>query len=422
MGNRSQGVWHLLPLCWLLCLGTTTSAQVAAGPAQSISLHDAVQAALHSPQAQAAAAQTEEARGQLKQAGLRPNPRLFVQSEDWRPWGDDFDFGSQTENYAFVSQTLETDGKRGKRVALGKARVAQAAAEEQNARFSIVARVAGAYFNAVVLRRVAVLLEQDMHVVDEMVRYHQQRVDEGAMRGVDLLRMKIERDRLLLALRSAERDAAQVQLELLKQMGRAPTTQPLALSDGVDPVQASVAVPPVPVDQVLTQRPDLQALRSAVAAAEADVAVQRALRVPNVDLVAGYKRNNSSNTGYSALQFDLPFRNRNQGEIERAQAAVQYARSSLAAAELRVRAEVAQSEENYRQQREIVEHVLPDMRANAQQNLALLTEAYRLGGVDLLRFLDAERTAFDVEVNALRTVADLRQAALRLQLSYGEQL
>lgn len=405
----------------LVCTTFTLPAGFAA--AQALSLHDAVQAALNSPQAQVATAQTDEARGQLRQAGLGPNPRLFLQSEDWRPWGDHFDFGSQTENYAFVSQTFETDGKRRKRLALGKARVAEAEANEQNARFALTFRVAAAYFNAAVLRRVALLLEQDLHAVNEMVRYHQERVDAGAMRGGDLLRMKIERDRLLLARRAAERDATQGQLELLRQIGRAPSSQPLQLTDDVDLDHAAgvAAVAPVPVEQVLSTRVDLRALRAAVAAAEADVTLQRSLRVPNVDLVGGYKRNSGFNTGYSALQFDLPFRNRNQGEIERAQASLQLARSSLAAAETRVRAEMAESEESYRQQRDIVEHILPEMRHNAQQNLSLLTEAYRIGGVDLLRYLDAERTAFDVEVSALRTLAELRQSALRLQLSYGEQ-
>ena len=41
-----------------------------------------------------------------------------------------------------------------------------------------------------------------MMAVDDMVRYHKDRVDAGAMRGVDLLRMQIERDRLVLALKS----------------------------------------------------------------------------------------------------------------------------------------------------------------------------------------------------------------------------
>lgn len=387
-------------------------------PAQTLSLHEAIQAALSSPQAQIADAQTDEARGQLRQAGLGLNPRLYLQSEDWRPWGDNFDFGSQAENYAFLSQTVETDGKRRKRVALARARLAQAEADRQAALFALAGRVAGAYFNAVVLQRVAALLEQDMHALDAMVQYDERRVDAGAMRGVDLLRTRIERDRLLLALRAAQREAAQANLELLKQIGRTGSQTPPQLTD---PLDVTPAVQPRSLEQVLAARPDLESLRAAVNAANADLALQRSIRVPNLDLVGGYKRNNGANTGYSSLQFDLPFRNRNQGEIERAQASVQYANSSLAAAEIRVRLDIEQSEENYKREQEIVAHVLPDMRANAQENLRLLTEAYRMGGVDLLRYLDAERTAFDVEVNALRTLAEFRQSALRLQLMYGVQ-
>lgn len=386
-------------------------------PGQQLSLHDAIQQALAAPRAQAAAAQTAEARGQVRQAGLGLNPRLFLQSEDWRPWGDDFDFPTQTENYAFLSQTFETDGKRHKRVGLAEARLGEVRAQEEVTRFSIAGRVAAAYWNAAVLARTATLLREDMQAVDEMVRYHKERVDAGAMRGVDLLRMQIERDRLLVTLRATERDAAQARLELFKQMGR-PMPATVQLSDAVE-TPATVA--PVAVEAVLAQRADLAEARQALAAAEADLKLQKANGVPDVDLVGGYKRNAANNTGYASLQMLLPVRNRNQGEIERAEASVRYAQSTLQAMDLQARAEIAQAEENFRREQAIVTDLLPDMRARARQNLLLLTEAYRIGGVDLLRFLDAERTEFEVEVNALRTYAEYQQAALRLQMSYGVQ-
>ena len=404
--------WRSLALILLL-----SPALGRAFAAQGLTLHDAVQQALSSPQAQAATAQTDEVKGQLRQAGLGLNPRLFLQSEDWRPWGSDFDFGSQTEDYGFVSQTFETAGKRSKRVTLATARLDEARSQEAIARFNIVARVAAAYWNAAVLDRTVRLLRDDMAVVDEMVRYHKERVDAGAMRGVDLLRMQIERDRLEMTLRSAERDAGQARLELLKQMGKPPEQ----LLDLVDSVENVVPVETVPVATVLARRADLQQAREAIFAAEADVKLQRANGVPDLDLIGGYKRNDAANTGYGSLQVPLPFRNRNQGEIERAEASVRYAQSHLSALELQVRAEIAQSEANYRQERDVVQAVLPDARAKAKENLQRMTEAYRIGGVDLLRFLDAERTAFDVEVTALRTFADYQQAALRLQLNYGVQ-
>ena len=63
--------------------------------AQGLSLHDAIQEAMNGPQAAALSAGSEEAQGQLRQAGLGLNPRLFLQSEDWRPWGANFAFNSQ---------------------------------------------------------------------------------------------------------------------------------------------------------------------------------------------------------------------------------------------------------------------------------------------------------------------------------------
>ena len=392
-------------------------AACASAHAQQLSLHDAVQQAMNSPQAQAAAAQVEEARGVVRQAGLGLNPRLFLQSEDFRPWSSDYSFPTQTEDYGFLSQTFETDGKRHKRVEVATARLEQAQAGEQLTRQLIAGRVAGAYWNAAVLEQTVTLLKQDMAAVDEMVRYHRERVDAGAMRGVDLLRMQIERDRLQITLSAAERDAAQARLELFRQMGR-PPQQSVELTDAID---RAPLVAPVAVETVLAQRPDVVAAREAVAAARADVKLQRANGVPDLDLIGGYKRNLTENTGYGSLQIPLPFRNRNQGEIERAKASVTFAQNNLAALELQVRAEVAESEEIFKREQEIVQTLLPDMRQKAKENLQLMTEAYRIGGVDLLRFLDAERTEFDVEVSALRTLAEYQQAALRLQLSYGVQ-
>ena len=403
---------------WARCvLAVFPMALPVSGTAQGLSLHDAIQQALVSPQAQAAAAVVDEAKGQLRQAGLGLNPRLFLESEDWRPWASDYDFSTQTEDFGFVSQTFEVDGKRRKRVAVATAQLSGARANAEFTRAIIAGRVAGAYWSSGVADRVVALLREDMKAVDEMVRYHKERVDAGAMRGVDLLRIQIERDRLQVALLSAQRDADLARLELFKQMGTAPR-DPVVLTDSVD---AMPPVAPVPVETVLARRPDLEAARDEVAAAGADIKLQRANGAPDLDLVGGYKRNLTTNTGYGSVQIPLPFRNRNQGEIERAKARLAVAQARLAALEVTVRAEVAQGEANYKREGEIVGSVLPDMRAKAKQNLQLMTEAYRIGGVDLLRYLDAERTEFDVEVNALRTSAEYQQAALRLQLSYGVQ-
>jgi cobalt-zinc-cadmium efflux system outer membrane protein len=403
--------------CVLVAAALVPAARAGAQVANTLSLHEAVTEALQGPRAQIADEQPALAQAQVEEAGLGMNPRLYLQSEDLHPWDNNFSFPNDTEDYAYVSQTFEVDGKRSKRVALANTNARRSEVDRDYRKRQIVAQVAAAYWTAVADRKIAGLLEQDMSAVDSMVTYHRERVDAGAMRGVDLIRMKIERDRIDVSLQGARRDAELAETELCRQIGR-PTLKGVTLTDDVSSIDL---LPAVDLEAAVTQRLEIAAANDALKAAEADVKLQRANGVPDPEFFAGYKRDVGANTAYAALQIPLPLRNRNQGEIARAEAQVRIARASLEETQLSVRADIEAAEENYRRELEIVRDTLPDMRAEATQNLQIETEAYRLGGVDLLRYLDAERTQLDVEVMAIRTLGEFHQAAVRLQLATGGQ-
>jgi cobalt-zinc-cadmium efflux system outer membrane protein len=392
-------------------------AQAIAQAEHGLSLHDAITEALQSPRAQIVDEQTTLAKAQVRQAGLGLNPRLYLQSEDLHPWDNNFSFPNGTEDYGYLGQTIEVDGKRSKRIALANENVRRSEAQRDLRKRQIAAEVAAAYWIAVADRKIAGLLEQDMGAVEAMVTYHRERVEAGAMRGADLIRMQIERDRIFVALEGARRDAELAETELYKQIGR-PTLKGVTLTDDISTTDV---LPAVDLQAALAQRLEITVAKDGVTAAEADVRLQRANGVPDPDLFGGYKRDVGANTAYFALQVPLPLRNRNQGEIARAEAQVRIARESLAQTQLAVQADIEAAEENYRRELAIVHDTLPAMRARAQQNLDIETEAYRLGGVDLLRYLDAERTEFDVEVTAIRTLGDFHQARVRLQLATGGQ-
>jgi cobalt-zinc-cadmium efflux system outer membrane protein len=229
--------------------------------------------------------------------------------------------------------------------------------------------------------------------------------------------MQIERDRLLITLEAAQREAALSRVDLARQIGQ-PLSGDVELTDSIDTLET---IPQQELDAVLARRADVAAAQDVLAAAEADLKLQKALGVPDLDLLGGYKRNSGANTLYSALQIPLPVRNRNQGEVQRAQANIQIAQAQLEQVELTVQADVNAATEAYTREQEIVQKTLPDMRNHAKQNLAVMNDAYKTGGVDLLRYIDAERTEIDVEVNTLRMLSEFHQTAVRLQLAYGEQ-
>ena len=76
----------------------------------------------------------------------------------------------------------------------------------------------------------------------------------------------------------------------------------------------------------------------------------------------------------------------------------------------------------YERSRQMVQATLPEMQTRAKQNLAILDDAYRTGGTDLLRYIDARRLAVEVELSVLQRLAEYHASAVRLQLAYGEQL
>jgi cobalt-zinc-cadmium efflux system outer membrane protein len=392
-------------------------ASISAYGQTKLSLHEAIHQAQNSPTARIAQSQVDASHGQVRQAGLRPNPRLFLQSEDLRPWASDFDFPNNTEDYAYIGQTIELDGKRSKRLQLANANLHRTDAQRSLQMQQLAGRVAASYWNVVSTARISELMHRDLAAMDAMVQYHKERVDAGAMRGVDLLRMQIERDRLLIILEAAQREAALARVDLGRQIGQ-PLNSDVELTDSIDALEI---VPQQELSAVLAQRADMAAAQDTVAAAEADLKLQKSLGVPDLDLLGGYKRNSGANTLYTALQVPLPVRNRNQGEVQRAQANIQIAQAQLEQVKLTVQADVGAATEAYTREHEIVQKTLPDMRNHAKQNLAIMSDAYKTGGVDLLRYIDAERTEIDVEVNALRMLSEFHQTAVRLQLAYGEQ-
>jgi cobalt-zinc-cadmium efflux system outer membrane protein len=386
---------------------------------QNLTLHQAVQQALAaSPAAHASADLVDAQRGVVRQAGLMPNPRLFLQSEDIRPWASNYSFTANSEDYGYLSQTIEVDGKRGKRVAYAKAGLARAEAENSMRLRQISYRVASAYWSAAAASRAAALWKAQVDDFDTILRYHRERVSAGAMAGVDLLRMQVEHDRVMLEYQNALRMAEQAGIALGREMG-APLAPETTLSDEID-VKRDIA--PLPIDSVLEQRPDVMAARDAVDEAQANERVQRAIAVPDPDLLGGYKRNLSDNTIFAGLQIPLPFFNRNQGEVARAQSQVRYAQDTLAQVRLVARAEVETAQAAYQREQQTVATTLPEMREHARQNAAIISDAYASGGTDLLRYLDAKRTSIDTQLLALQTMAAYQQAAVQLELLYGAQL
>lgn len=386
---------------------------------EPLRLADAVRQALAvSPLLASGAARVAQAEGLRQQASLTLNPRLFLQSENTRfgNGSQPFVYSRSTDNFLYASQVFETGGKRERRVEVAAQAVQRVQREGEAVRRQVIARVAEAYWTAVGAGRVRDLLRQDVVNFEQIVEYHRHRVREGAAAEVDLIRVQLERDRLEVEAQVAAREAERTRITLFREMGR--TDDPAATL--VEPLDGEARVPDVPDAEALARRPELAAAQAAVAEAESGVRLQQAYAKPDPEVLFGYKRTGGLDTVIGGVQVNLPVRNRNQGQIAAAVAGVRVAGADLAATEVAVRAELAVARAEFASRRKLVDTLGP-VRERAVDNARIAEAAYREGGTDLLRLLDAERVRIETEALFVRTLAEYRRSAALLRVALGEE-
>jgi outer membrane protein, heavy metal efflux system len=390
------------------------------GAQEVLSVEQAVAQALSGhPQLAAAAQRVDGAGGVRRQAELRLNPRLVLQTENLRSYSNpSIPLWDAVDQFAYLQQTFETAARRQKRMDVAESGVRRTELERELLRRQIAARVRQAYWSAAGAQRLHALLIENQKTFQQIEEYHEIRVREGAMAEADLLRVKLEAGRLALAAASAQLDAERARILLFREMGQTqfPAVQ---FSSGLEvgPGQSLLA----DSQQAVDQRVEVHLAREQVLEARRTLALQQALAKPNVEGLAGYKRTNGYNTLMGGVQFDLPFQNRNQGNIIAATAGIGVAESNLAATEALVRAEVQAAQADYLLRRRQVFEMLDRLKTQADQTSRIALGAYRLGGADLLRLLDAERLRIDIDLLSLRALVEYRQSLVALEAALGVQ-
>jgi cobalt-zinc-cadmium efflux system outer membrane protein len=383
----------------------------------SLTLADAVSQALADhPQLAVAAARVSVAEGFRRQAGLAPNPRLILQSENTRfPGSPPFAIPQDRDSYAFLAQTFETGGKRGGRVALATENIRRSDLDLQLERQQIASRVSTAYWMAAGASGYRDLLREAVSSFDRTVQFHRDRVREGAAPEVDLLRIEVEQDRLITLERTAAQDAERTRIALFREMGK--TDFPVVTFG--DDLEQRRPVALLAMDQVLEQRVEMKLARESVEQGRANLRLQQSNALPDPDVHLGYKRTAGTDTLYAAVQIPLPVRNRNQGQIEAAAAEIKAAESSVVATEAAIRSEVESARKDYDARRSLLEDTLQPMRDHANEVSRIVDAAYREAGTDILRLLDAERIRIDTELLYVRTLSEFQQSAVALETAQG---
>jgi cobalt-zinc-cadmium efflux system outer membrane protein len=315
-----------------------------------------------------------------------------------------------------LQQTLETAGKRERRVDVAAANITRAQLERELTERQIATRVKQAYWLALGAQRAVELLAQDTKSFAGIIEYHVIRVREGAMAEADLIRVKLEGQRLELALNSARLDAERFRIHLFREMGRKefPT---IRFAEQLEMLPVLPDATDIPA--ALDRRPEVRLARQIIAVARSNSRLQQSGAKPNVEVLFGYKRTAGFDTMLGGFQMDLPFHNRNQGNIAAAVAEIRMAESTLAATEALVKAEIEAAARDAQLRQRQAGEAIQTMRTQADEAARIAEAAYREGGADLLRLIDAQRLRTETQLLHARILAEFHQSISALESALG---
>lgn len=404
--------WAGLASALLLCAPVWSQSRLPLGEAVRLAL-------ANRQELQAASAAAEAAQGAALQAGLRPNPTLSIQSENWRAWGNpSFRPLAEVDFFTFVSQTIETNGKRRKRTDLADREGREAELARSVLSWRIEQQVVEAWWSTLAAQQRLALLEESRRTVEELVQYHESRLELGAIAEIELIKVQVEEQKLAQAVAEARNQLEQARLTLAASMGR-PRLDSGATLEGelVPPTDAELEVDWL--ERALAERPDQALQRARVDSAHAAVALAEALSKPNVTPYFGYKRNNDFNTVVGGVNIPLAVNDRNQGGILEARAMVREQDANLRALTARTEAEVEAALVAARNARARLQQLESGLVERARQSYSIARAAYQEQGTDLLFLLDAQRAQNDAELLAAQALADYRLSVARLKTVSG---
>jgi cobalt-zinc-cadmium efflux system outer membrane protein len=370
----------------------------------------------------------------IVQAKLWPNPTLSI--EDVNLWntndmrdemGEIFPDASFARNRQFsagIEQVIVTGGKRRKLVEMEKVSRDIAVQYYEELLRSLKVELRNACAEMLFLQDYRKTLEKQREMLDALIGNYRRQVEQGNVSKSELLRLQAE----LLGLRSEindlQRDMNERQKDL-KTLLNISTPSHIVLTATVINTKPPEEIPYSTLfDMANASRPDLKEAMFQKDFSEKSLLYEKAQRTPDLALSAVYDRAGGVVRNYwgFGLSMDLPFFDRNQGNIRAAQISIRQSQTMLEHKQLEVRNELTQAMQNYTLayhfNREIADGFISDldeMLESYNRNFI----AKNIGIVEFLDFFEAYRGNRQTVLEAQK---DVKISFEELQYAVGTEL
>jgi outer membrane protein, heavy metal efflux system len=371
----------------------------------------------NNPSLQQAQAMIRQTQAQAKQAALYPNPTVGYEGDQIR--GGSYGGGEQG---GYVQQTVVLGGKLDlrRKVYEQQTQAGQVAASAQLVR--VHNEVTQLFYQAVSAQRRVEARGRLLALATQAATTAHQLANVGQADMPDVLQSEVEAEQAQIDYTSAQREFIQKFKSLIAVAGD-PSMQ-------LAPLEADLNSPPqidaeTIINTLVDESPTVKQARQQVAVAEAKLKQTRHEVVPDLQLRAGEQENLEAlpeapgrKTGaqsFASAGIELPLWNRNQGNVQAAQAELESARLEVTRTQLAVRQQAEPLLQNYLASRDEAALYQKDLLPRARRAYELNLEKYQGMAQAYPQVIVSQRTLFGLEVHLIDALDSAWQNAIALQ-------
>ena len=376
----------------------------------------------HSHELNLAGAAVSGAEADVVTAGQRPNPQLSANVLSISPWSG---YGAggwknkKMDTVLRVDQVIERGNKRELRIKGAEANLDAARRDFDDTDRQQRLALHGAYYDLLLAQERRRVTREAAELYTKSLEASLLRLRAGDISQVELSRMQIEKSRADNDARQAQADLEQAQAAVAYLIGREAEARQVAASDSW-PALADKTLSAASLDK----RPDVEAARLRVAAAEAarDLARAQRKRDITVGLQVEHNLQNAPENSYGfGVSMPLFVWHEYEGEIGRAEADLSAARVLYARTQAQAVGDVDGARSALTAAEERRRRLETGLLADAERVAKAAEFAYSKGAMGLMDLLDARRTLRQVQIEAATARAEHAKAlsAWRFQAEYG---
>jgi cobalt-zinc-cadmium efflux system outer membrane protein len=355
-----------------------------------------------------AAARVDAAWGQLVQSGLYPNTIIGYHANEVG------NYGGPGVQGGFIRQQIITGGKMRLNRALARHELEIAEVDLTVQEQRVLNDVNSRFFEMLVAQQRLTLTQELVRISEAFVQSTETLLKAGRVNENNLLQAQLESDNAHILRDNAGNIHHESWRRLRAVIGD--PGLPMQSAEGNLAEKAQEFSWKQSLQDLLTDHPELTMARIEID--RAYVALQQACRkrYPNIDVMLSVRHHNVTSDDVANIQvgFPLPLFDRNQGNIFKAQSELAAAESRLQKAELNLRDQLATTFRRYANSRQQVERYQQQMLPRAQRSLDFVTRGYRQGQVDFLTLLTSQRTYYQVNLQYLDALRNLRLSEIMM--------